>query len=86
MDLKTFFTELSMMVDAWYKEYIAGGIYRQAGPAQQGSDSEVLRQWGQAKRRPYLTDQGFNSHRGELSVEDGLKKAADEMRRKLNKG
>jgi hypothetical protein len=42
MDYDTFFTELYVMIDDWYKAEVAGQITKHAGAVAQMSDSEVL--------------------------------------------
>lgn len=42
MDFDTFFTLLYVMVDDWYKTYMAGRIHKHAGPSLEMSDSEVM--------------------------------------------
>src|SRR6185369_10375591 len=42
MDLETFFTELYVLIDDYYKAEIAGKVKKHAGAQAQMSDSEVL--------------------------------------------
>ena len=42
MDIDTFFTELYVITDDWYKAELAGQLHKHAGATAQMSDSEVL--------------------------------------------
>ena len=62
MDIDTFFTELYVITDDWYKAELAGELHKHAGATVQMSDSEVLTvmlagQW--RKGVPWSSERGI---------------------------